>query len=355
MIEALLTLAGLGLLASLGLGVASRVFFVKIDPKIEQITELLPGANCGGCGFAGCSGYAAAVADGSAAPGLCPVVTTEDEGKIAGILGVKAAKKEKKVAVLYCQGDYTRSVRRYQYFGVMTCKAAHALSGGAKECPFGCLGYGDCQQVCPFDSIVIVDGLNQIEKETCTGCGACVKACPRDLISLVPISKKVHVLCKSTDKGGAVSKYCAMGCIGCKKCEKICPVDACHVENFLAKIDYDKCINCGLCAEECPNNTILDEVLIESGPRPKYIISDDCTGCTLCKKKCPMGAISGEKKELHYIDQEKCVKCGICYDVCKKKTFRLIDVKDVATHMIEITNSKEDKPRKKGVDESQRV
>lgn len=335
MIEALLIMAGLGLLASLGLGLAGRIFSVEIDPRIEQAIDLLPGANCGGCSFAGCTAYATAVIEGKAQIGLCPVNSEENDKAIAKMLGVKASKKEKLVAVLHCQGDYTRSVRRYQYFGIMTCKAAHLLSGGAKECPFGCLGYGDCQNACSFDSITIVDGLNHIEKQICTGCGACVKACPRDLIDLVPISKKVHVLCKSTDKGGAVTKYCAIGCIGCKKCEKVCPVDAIHVTNFLAEISYDKCINCGKCAEECPNNVIIDEVLIESGPRPFYEITTDCTGCTLCKKKCPMDAVSGEKKELHTIDQEKCVQCGICYDVCKKKTFRLIDPQQVASHMVD--------------------
>ena len=330
MLAAILTLAGLGLAASLILGVASRVFSVEVDPRIEQVVELLPGVNCGGCGFAGCAGYAEALVAGKAEMGLCPVNSPENEAEIAKVLGVSAAKKEKRVAVLRCQGDYTHSVRRYKYFGVMTCKAAHLLSGGAKECRFGCLGYGDCQAACKFDSIVIIDGLNHVEKQICTGCGACARACPRDLIDIVPINKKVHVLCTSTDKGGAVTKYCAFGCIGCKKCEKECPVDAIHVENFLAKIDYDKCINCGRCAQACPTHCILDEV----EQRYEYEITDDCTGCMLCQKKCPVGAVTGEKKQKHTIDQEKCVQCGICFEVCRKDSIRRIDPKGVATHMI---------------------
>lgn len=330
MLVALITLAGLGMIASLVLGIASRVFAVEIDPRVEQVQDLLPGANCGGCSFAGCAGYAEAVVAHKAAPGLCPVNTTENDAAIAKVLGVKASKKEKRIAVLRCQGDNLRSVRRYQYFGIMTCKAAHALSGGAKECRFGCLGYGDCQQACTFDSITIIDGLNLVEKQLCTGCGACARVCPRDLIDLVPISKQVHVLCLSKDKGGAVTKYCSIGCIGCKKCVKACPVEAIEVTDFLAQIDYDKCINCGKCAQDCPTGCIYDEVETRYN---RYEITEDCPGCLLCKKKCPVDAIAGEKKQPHVIDQEKCVQCGICYTACKKNTIRRIDPKNVATHM----------------------
>ena len=330
MIAALLTLAGLGLIASLILGIASRVFAVEVDPRVEMIEDLLPSANCGGCGMAGCSAYAEALVSGRADFGGCPVNSPLNDKKIAKVLGVKAVSKEKRVAVLKCQGDYTLSVRGHQYFGVLTCQAAHLLAGGGKECPFGCLGYGDCQKACNFDSITIIDGLNKVEQEICTGCGACARVCPRHLIDIVPISKKVHVLCKSTDKGGAVTKYCARGCIGCKKCEKVCPVDAVHVTNFLSDIDYDKCVNCGRCAIECPSNCIFDEV----EQRYKYEITEDCPGCMLCAKKCPVDAISGEKKQLHTIDQEKCIHCGVCFDVCKKDTIRKLDVVNVAEHML---------------------
>jgi Na+-translocating ferredoxin:NAD+ oxidoreductase RNF subunit RnfB len=336
MIYALITLAGLGLVASLILGIAGRVFHVEVDPRVTTIAELLPGANCGGCGFAGCGAYAESVVSGKAAPGMCPVNDSESEAEIAGVLGVKSVKREKRVAVLHCQGNYTHTVRRYEYFGVMTCKAAHRLSGGAKECRFGCLGYGDCQLACNFDSITIINGLTQVEKDLCTGCGACGRACPRDLIEMVPISKKVHVLCKSKDKGGQVTKYCAVGCIGCKRCEKICPVAAVTVTDFLATIEYAKCINCGKCAEVCPCGSIHDEI----EARPRYEIAAHCPGCTLCKKKCPVDAISGEKKQPHVIDQEKCVQCGICFTVCRKNTINTIDPESVTTHMLDKADDK---------------
>lgn len=339
MIAALLTLAGLGLIASLILGIASRVFAVEVDPRVEQIEELLPGANCGGCSYAGCAGYAEALVAGRAPLGGCPVNSAINDKAIAKVLGVKAVTKEKRVAVLKCQGDYTHSVRSHQYFGILTCKAAHLLAGGDKECPYGCLGYGDCQQACSFDSITIIDGLNHVEKEICTGCGACAKACPRDLIALVSISKKVHVLCKSKDKGGPVSKYCARGCIGCKKCEKVCPVDAIIMTDFLAEIDYDKCVNCGRCAAECPTGCIIDEV----GQRFSYEITEDCPGCTLCAKKCPVNAISGKKKQLHTIDQEKCINCGVCFDACKKDTVRKLDPVNVAEHMLKARQKEKEK------------
>lgn len=330
MLAALIILAGLGLIAGLGLGIASKVFAVEVDPRLEIVQELLPGVNCGGCGFPGCSGYAEALVAGRAVLGLCPVLASENADTISKILGIDVSKLEKKVAVLRCQGDYTRSVRKYEYFGVMTCKAAHFL-GGDKGCIYGCLGYGDCQQACKFDSITILDGLNVIEKSICTGCGACVKACPRDLIDLVPVSKKVHVLCMSKDKGAAVTKICAVGCIGCKKCEKECPVDAIHVIENYAVIDYGKCINCGKCAEVCPTECIADEI----GQRYFPEIMDECPGCMLCMKKCPVGAITGEKKQKHTVDLEKCVKCGICFDVCRKNTIRKLDPANVATHMID--------------------
>ena len=316
MIYAVLILAGLGLIAALGLGIASRVFAVATDPKVEAVLDLLPGANCGACGFAGCAGYADAVASGAAAAGLCTVNSQENNEAIAKVLGVAMEKLERKFPVLHCQGDKVRAVFRYEYHGVFTCAAAHLLAGGSKGCRYGCLGYGDCMRSCPFDAIRLDEnGMPIFDNNKCTSCGACERACPRNIIELVPVSKKVHVLCMSKDKGARVQKYCALGCIACKKCEKNCPVDAIHVVDNIALIDYSKCINCGICASVCPSHSIIDNI----GERPRYEITE-CIGCTLCAKKCPVGAITGEKKQMHVIDQEKCVHCGICDDVCKKGT-----------------------------------
>jgi electron transport complex protein RnfB len=256
MLYPLLTLGSLGLLFGIGLYIASRVFHVDVDPRVERVSETLPGANCGGCGLPGCGALAAAIVHGSSSVDACPVCSAPQLAEIARIMGVELAAGTRKVAVVHCQGR--RVADRFTYAGPATCAAATLLIGGQKACPYGCLGFGDCVAACPFDAIHLVGGIPVVDEQKCTACGKCVAACPRSLIDLQSTDSHVHVLCRSFDKGGPVRKYCDVGCIGCKKCEKECPFDAIHVSDFLAQIDYEKCTSCGACVKVCPMKTIVN-------------------------------------------------------------------------------------------------
>ena len=254
----LCTLVGLGLIFGIGLAVASERFKVDADPRIEEVEELLAGVNCGACGQAGCSGLAEALVAGEAEPAACPVCESEARQQIASVLGVELTEKEPEIAVLLCKGG-ARVERKADYDGVMDCRAAALVHGGPKLCSFGCLGLGTCVEVCPFEAVRMgADGLPEILEERCKGCRKCEAVCPKAVLRVVPISKAVHVQCRSTERGAAVKKMCAVGCIGCKKCEKACEQDAIKVEDFLATIDYEKCTVCGACVEQCPTAAIGD-------------------------------------------------------------------------------------------------
>jgi len=233
-------LAGLGLVSGLGLAVAARVFHVEIDPRQEKIADTLPGANCGGCGYAGCNDFAAAVVRGEAQPGDCPVCDSASASAVAEIMGLAFEEKERRIAMILCQGTSERSPSRFRYNGMASCASAALLGGGPKSCAYGCLGMGDCQEACGFGAIEMgEDGIAHVIPERCTACGKCVEACPKDLIKLVPASAKVHVLCSNKDKGPAAKNACLAACIGCKKCEKSAGSDHIAVEDFLARVNYD--------------------------------------------------------------------------------------------------------------------
>ncbi len=255
-ILALAIVGGTGLLFGLLLAFAAVIFKVDKDNRIEMIEEVLPGANCGACGFAGCSAYAAAVAGEGAAVSCCSVGKDAVAKKIATIMGVKAQKVEPRAARVMCAGKCGIAENKYEYYGISDCTAAAKLAGGAKACPNGCLGLGSCVKVCKFDAISVVDGIAVIDEAKCTACGMCIKTCPKAVIKLVPLANKVWVPCNNTEKGAVVNKYCTAGCIACRLCEKACPNDAISVKNNHAVIDYDKCISCGLCAEKCPKKLI---------------------------------------------------------------------------------------------------
>lgn len=255
-IMAVIVVGGIGLLFGCLLAYASIIFEVKKDPRIDEITEVLPGANCGACGYAGCSAFASAVAEGKAPVNGCAVGKDAVAQKVADIMGAKAEKVERKVAKILCNGTCGNAAEKYEYFGADSCIAAAKLAGGPKTCPTGCLGLGSCADVCQFGAISIIDGVAVVDEDKCTGCGQCSKTCPKQLIELVPAKNKHFVLCKNTDKGALTSKYCTVGCIGCKICEKNCPTGAVTVENNFARIDYSKCIDCGVCAEKCPKKVI---------------------------------------------------------------------------------------------------
>ncbi|MCM8784020.1 MAG: RnfABCDGE type electron transport complex subunit B [Candidatus Omnitrophica bacterium] len=266
MLVPILTLSILGLLFGIGLSLAFKVFKVEEDPNIGKILEFLPGANCGACGYAGCFGLAEAIAKGKASPISCAPANTEAKQKISAILGKELKEETKLVATLICNGGGI-ATDKFIYQGTYSCIAANLLSGGQKTCPYGCLGFGDCEKVCPFGAIYIDRDkqLPVINETKCTACGLCIKACPKKILVLRPMDKKIYVMCNSLDKGFLVSKYCKNGCIGCLKCEKVCPSDAIHVKNNLALIDYAKCTQCGECVKVCPtkvihpSNTLLKE------------------------------------------------------------------------------------------------
>ncbi len=258
-IIAALIVGAIGIFIGLFLGVAGLKFKVEVDPKEEAVLGALPGNNCGGCGFAGCSGLAAAIAKGEAPVNACPVGGEAVGNKIAEIMGVAAESTEPMVAYVHCQGTCDKAKSDYTYTGVEDCRmAAFVPNGGPKACNSGCLGFGNCVKACPFDAIHIVDGVAKVDAETCKACSKCVAACPKQLISLIPKKAKIEVACSSTDKGPIAMKACDVACIGCGICVKNCPNQAIRVENFHAIIDHEKCIGCGICKEKCPKKAIVE-------------------------------------------------------------------------------------------------
>ncbi|HAX62001.1 MAG TPA: electron transporter RnfB [Elusimicrobia bacterium] len=253
----LLILGLLGLVLGVGLALASKKFAVKTDPRVDIIAGILPGANCGACGFAGCYNYAKAIVEGVAKPVACPVGGEEVSKKIAEVLGIKISSAPKTVARIHCNGDTSEKRQKGNYDGVKTCASAVLVAGGTTLCNYGCLGFGDCVRACPFDAIKLRENLPpEINEEKCTACGLCVKACPRNLIKLVPKEKRFIIACSSHDKGKVVRQVCDVGCIACGLCVKKCPNKAITIENNLAKIDYTKCQNIGECFRVCPTKCI---------------------------------------------------------------------------------------------------
>lgn len=262
-LSALLVLGVMGAVFGLILAVASKVFAVKTDDRLEPIIAALPGANCGGCGYAGCSAYAQAIIDGKADIGRCAAGGNECAQQISAIMGVAAADMERQVALVRCRG-YDRQLKG-PYDGIEDCLAASKVAGrGPISCKFGCLGFGNCVKACKFDAISIKDGTAFVDREKCTGCMSCAAACPRGVITPVKYDSEIYVSCASTAKPKISSKVCQNGCIACKKCEKICPAGAITVVNNLATIDDSKCVSCGLCATVCPRHIIRDVLDLET-------------------------------------------------------------------------------------------
>ncbi|MGA2193568.1 MAG: RnfABCDGE type electron transport complex subunit B [Nitrospirota bacterium] len=272
-IKSLVFMGGVGAVFGAGLALAAKKFAVKTDPKVEAVRDVLPGANCGACAFAGCQGYAeAVVADPNLSPGLCAPGKAEVAALVAKITGKVAPEVIPMVATVFCRGDECKASRRFIYEGVKDCRAAILVAGGDKACQYGCLGYGTCSLACPFGAITMgSNNLPIIDREKCTACGVCVAACPKSIIHLTPAAKKIHILCSSKDKGPVVKKACEIGCIACGLCAKGCPEGAITVEDNLAKIDYTKCGHCETCVLLCPQHTIQDQLdpSKEQAPRIK--------------------------------------------------------------------------------------
>lgn len=261
-INPVVVLGGLGLLFGVLLSIASKIFVVEVDPKIEEVLNALPGANCGACGYPGCGGCAAAIAQGKAPVTACTIGGQKVAENVADIMGVNAAQMERNVAVVLCQGDCEKAKDKYIYQGIQDCRVQATLGGGQKECSYGCLGCGTCFDVCEFNAIRMINGIAVINKENCTACNKCVEICPKKIIEMVPYESTAIVKCKSEDPGKLVRGYCSTGCIGCKICVKNCPTEAFSFENNLAWINYEKCINCLVCVEKCPTNAIDNSSIV---------------------------------------------------------------------------------------------
>lgn len=244
----------IGLLCAIMLVAASKFMAVPVDETFTKIRECLPGANCGACGYAGCDGYAHALAGGDTdKTNLCVPGADAAAAQIAEVLGVEAQDVVEQAAYVACCGGMAR---KHEYQGIQTCAAVSLLFSGDGVCSFGCLGYGDCAKACPNGAVCITDGLAHIQASLCVGCGLCAKACPKHLIHVVPDTVPTLVRCSSTDKGAVTRKACGHGCIGCKKCEKECPAGAIKVADNKAVIDYEACTGCGRCAEVCTTGCI---------------------------------------------------------------------------------------------------
>lgn len=255
---AVLIVSAIGLIAGLGLAIASKVMAVPVDEKAEEIRAALPGANCGACGFSGCDGYAAALSKGETKDtALCAPGGNDVSNEIAVITGLSAGAVVPSAAVVLCQGHNNNATVKLDYVGVQSCRMASQLFGGPKDCIYGCVGYGDCVAACPYDAIKICDGVARINPLECRACKMCVNTCPKNLIKLMPLHEaKAAVLCNNHDKGAVTRKECKTGCIGCMKCVKACPSEAITIDRFCAVVDFDKCTGCGECHEQCPVGAI---------------------------------------------------------------------------------------------------
>ncbi|MGL4738652.1 MAG: RnfABCDGE type electron transport complex subunit B [Cellulosilyticaceae bacterium] len=252
-----LAIGGLGLLFGVGLGVAAKKFAVPVDERVGAVKEHLPGANCGGCGFAGCEAFAKAVVAGDAKVMGCPVCNDEQVSAIATVMGQEAITSVQCKAFVKCKGHLVVAPFKYHYSGVTSCEQAQLIGGGPKKCSYGCLGFGSCAMKCAFDAITIEDGLAIVDQTKCTGCGSCIAACPRKIIELKPESTRYRVACASQEKGKEVKATCEVGCIGCSLCIKQCESQAISLVGNCAVIDPELCTKCGKCEAKCPTHAII--------------------------------------------------------------------------------------------------
>lgn len=254
---AVLVLGIMGAVFGALLALAAKIFHVEQDPRLGEIRSALAGANCGGCGYAGCDGYAAAVLAGEAPCNKCGPGGAAAAEKIAAVMGLDGVDSTKYVAFVPCSGSADKAKLFFEYEGPQDCNAAMRFGNkGPKQCQFSCVGLGNCVRACQFGAMHIVNGVAEVDRERCTGCMSCASACPKKIIRKVPYEQTVLVVCRSNDKGAQTRKVCDAGCIGCMKCQRECPAQAITVVNNVATIDYSKCVNCGHCAETCPRGII---------------------------------------------------------------------------------------------------
>ena len=266
-VNSVASLSGRGFLFAAGLAVASKKFYVEVDPKEEAIVGVLPGANCGGCGYPGCGGLASAIAQGKAAVNSCPVGGASVSEQIAQIMGVVAEAGVRKVANVACNGTTENAVAKAKYVGMLDCKAAVIAQSGQKGCTYGCMGLGTCVRACKFDSIYIGDdGVAHVDREKCVACGKCLEVCPKGIIDWIPENQQVYIYCNSRERAKDVKDVCSVGCIGCQLCVKSCPFGAISFENNLPIIEYSKCKQCNICVQKCPTKAIKGKEIKKKAP-----------------------------------------------------------------------------------------
>lgn len=253
---AIILVTVIGLIGAVILVAASIFMYVPVDERVEKITGVLAGANCGACGCAGCADYAKSIVEDGNAINKCTPGGAKSVAAIAEIMGVEATASEPMKAVVTCSGTCDKTSKRYEFDGIHSCQAVKGLYGGDGDCKFGCLGYGDCVNVCPVHAISIEKGIAVVNPELCIGCGLCEKTCPNHVIHLIPEVQKVFNRCSNPNMGKAVMEVCKAGCIGCTKCTKVCPEGAVSMNGSLAQVDPDKCTGCGTCVEACPTKSI---------------------------------------------------------------------------------------------------
>ena len=256
-----LVITVIGIVVGAGLVWTGNKFRVEVDEREAAVREVLPGNNCGACGFAGCDAMAAAIAKGEAPVGGCPVGGAPVAAKVAAIMGADSAEAaERNIAFVRCKGSCAVTKNQGNYIGVEDCRSVVLNGLHITDCDYGCLGLGSCVKVCPQGAIRVADGVAVVNRAKCVGCGLCVKACPKGLIELIPESRRVAVQCSNRDKGPQVKKVCSAGCIGCALCVRQCESDAITVEGNLAHVNYANCVQCGKCAEKCPAKVITAPV-----------------------------------------------------------------------------------------------
>ena len=246
-----------GLLLGFFLGISGEKLKVEVDEREEAVLAALPGNNCGGCGYAGCSGLAAAIVKGEAPCNQCPVGGNEVAKQVAAIMGETVEEGERQVAFVMCSGDFDKAKQDYIYTGLEDCRAMpFTPNGGPWSCNHSCLGFGSCVKACPFHAIMVENGVAHVNKEQCKACGKCIAVCPQHLIEFIPYDAKEAVRCSNQSKGKEVMAVCSVGCIACHLCEKNCEANAITVTNNIAHIDQSKCTHCGTCVEKCPKKII---------------------------------------------------------------------------------------------------